>query len=138
MMLMECYTSISHLHLNHVFSITNTVYVYRRWTTEIILAVTGSSNNSVKKGPQEVFSPASCSKQGKQGQTITQNFIQPGLENLQEWKMHIFSGQPFSMVDYPDSEKGFPYIHSEPPISIVHCISSFLHTTVKSLTQYFW
>lgn len=39
--------------------------------------------------------------------TVTQSFIQSGLENLQGYYL---AGQPVPLRDYPNGEKGFPYV----------------------------
>lgn len=38
-----------------------------------------------------------------------QDFIHLGLKNFQRQKFHSVSGQPISMLNYPHSEKYFPY-----------------------------
>lgn len=62
------------------------------------------------KGPLEVIL---CSLPLKAGWSpmldqATCNFVQPGLENLQEWGQHKLSAQPAPLPDYPHGEKVSP------------------------------
>ena len=52
-----------------------------------------------------------------------------GLENLHRWTMHKLPGQPVLLLHPPQGEKGFPYIHSEPPSFQFLSVVSWLLTT---------
>ena len=53
----------------------------------------------------------SCTERGRaQLGHIAQSLIQPGLEYLQGWDIHLLSGQPVPVPQDPDCKRLSPYI----------------------------
>lgn len=95
-----CYHSMCRLFCKYWWS-----YCYgARQTRSQSVASSGlyllSQNPSGWKGPQEVSCSTCCSKAGSpmKSEQVTQSFIQSGLENIQEWRLHILSGQPVVLL----------------------------------------